>query len=239
MSLGPSDLALMAQRAENDFVGCRCGNMDQLISAHGRPGHAVLIDCRSLDLQAVPLPAHASVVVIDSKVQRGLVDSEYNTRRQQCEAAARHLGVLALRDADEALLDSRGTGLDAVTRARARHVITENARTLQAAQALRQGDLKTMGHLMAASHRSMRDDFQITVPPVDHIVDLVSDEIGEEGGLRMTGGGFGGCVVALVPHARVDAVRARLARDYRSPLGEAAAVYACQAQGGAGEVSWD
>lgn len=235
--IDPTGIALMAQKAENDFVGCHCGNMDQLISAHGRPDHAVLIDCRSLALQAVPLPQKASVVVIDSKVQRGLVDSEYNLRRQQCEQAARHLGVKALRDADLAMLEQHAAGLNSVAFRRARHVVTENQRTLEAARALQAADLSAMGRLMAASHRSMRDDFEITVPAIDHIVELVGQELDSEGGVRMTGGGFGGCVVALVPHERVAALRARLARDYRSPSGVPAAVYACRAQAGAGPLT--
>lgn len=228
-----TEMALMAQQAENDFVGCRCGNMDQLISAHGKAGHALLIDCRSLETRAVAMPEDLTVVVIDSKVQRGLVDSEYNLRRQQCEAAARHLGVASLRDASLEDLERRRGGLDPVAWRRARHVISENNRTVAAAKALAAGDGASMGRLMAQSHQSMRDDFEITVPPIDRIVDLVGQEIGPLGGVRMTGGGFGGCVVALVPQSRVERVKARLAADYQAPCGKPAAVYACSAAAGA------
>ncbi|MFD0668522.1 galactokinase [Ramlibacter sp. MAHUQ-53] len=234
LGLSPTEVALLAQRAENGFVGCNCGIMDQLISARGENGHALLIDCRSLDAQAVPLPAGLAVMIVHSRVARGLVDSAYNERRIQCEAAARHYGVRALRDLDEAALARGAAGLDAVALRRARHVVTENRRTQEAAAALAAGDLPALGRLMAESHASMRDDFEITVPAIDRLVDLAQAAIGDPGGARMTGGGFGGCVVALLPHERVDAVRAAIAAGYRAPGGEPATVWVCQARGGAG-----
>lgn len=233
-SLSPTDMALIAQRAENRFVGCNCGIMDQLISARGEAGHALLIDCRSLDARAVPMPADLAVVIVHSRVRRGLVDSEYNTRREQCEIAARHFGVKALRDVDLARLAARAHELDPIVFRRARHVITENQRTLEAAEALAAGDLRRMGTLMAASHESMREDFEITVPAIDQLVRILQDAIGDTGGARMTGGGFGGCVVALMPAATVEAARAAVVRDYRAPSGEAATVYVCRASAGAG-----
>ena len=232
--LTPTDLALMAQRAENEFVGCRCGVMDQLISARGEAGHALLIDCRSLQTQAVPLPAQAAVMIVNSAIRRGLVDSAYNERRQQCEQAAAHLGVPALRDATLALLDERGAVLPEVVRRRARHVITENQRTLQAAEALRGDDLRRLGVLMAQSHASMRNDFEITTPAIDRLAQILRDAIGEHGGARMTGGGFGGCVVAVLPAERVDPARDAVERHYRSPDGERGTVQVCQAAAGAG-----
>ena len=234
--LSMTDMALIAQRAENNFVGCKCGNMDQIISANGVEGHALLIDCRSLKTQATPIPAEASIIIINSKVRRGLVESAYNKRREQCEAAARHYGVPALRDVDVARLAAKAAGLDEEVFRRARHVVTENDRVEQAVTALAAGDLVRMGELMQASHISMRDDFEITVPPIDHLVDIVKEVIKTSGGVRMTGGGFGGCVVALVPHVHVDAVRAAIAQQYTSPSGEAAVVYVCRATAGAGVV---
>ena len=154
-SLHPTDMALIAQRAENRFVGCNCGIMDQLISARGEAGHALLIDCRSLQARAVPLPQDAAVMIVNSRVQRGLVDSEYNTRRLQCEAAARHLGVAALRDASAETLASRGAGLDATAWRRARHVVTENQRTLDAAEALAAADLHRMGEPVSYTHLTL------------------------------------------------------------------------------------
>lgn len=230
----PSAIARLAQRAENEFVGVRCGIMDQLISAAGVEGHALLIDCRSLALRAVPLPAGTTVMIVHSHVRRGLVDSAYNERRAQCEAAARHFGVPALRDVLPGQVAQCPAGLPDVTWRRARHVVTENARTLAAADALAAGDLAAMGRLMAASHASMRDDFEITVPAIDHLVALLQQAIGAQGGARMTGGGFGGCVVALMPDARADAVQAAVERGYRSPEGRSGTVYRCRATAGAG-----
>ena len=155
----PIDLALIAQRAENDFVGCKCGNMDQISSAAGIQDHALMIDCRSLEVEPVPIPAGAAIMIFNSHITRGLVDSAYNARRQQCEEAARHFGVPALRDVDAAMLEARAAELDPVVLRRARHVVTENARVAAAAEALAAGDLERMGELMAASHASMRDDF--------------------------------------------------------------------------------
>jgi len=234
--LDPTDMALIAQRAENRFVGCNCGIMDQLISARGQAGHALLLDCRTLQARAVPLPAGVAVLIVNSRVRRGLVDSEYNLRRRQCEAAAQHFGVTALRDATPAMLARHGAALDPVVLRRARHVVTENQRTLDACDALAAGDLRRMGELMAASHASMRDDFEITVPPIDRLVEILQEAIGPAGGARMTGGGFGGCVVALLPQAQVAAVVAAVESHYRTPAGESAAVYVCRAAAGAGPL---
>lgn len=234
LALDPTELALTAQRAENEFVGCNCGIMDQLISARGQAGHALLIDCRSLDAEPVRLPPDLAVMIVHSRVKRGLVDSEYNTRRRQCEAAARHYGVPALRDVDLERLEAGAAGLDEVVYRRARHIVTENARTRAAAVALAEGDLVALGALMAASHASMRDDFEITVPAVDRLVEILRQAIGPQGGARMTGGGFGGCVVGLLPRGRVDAVRAVVEAGYRAPGGEAPTVWVCRASAGAG-----
>lgn len=235
LPLSGVELALNGQEAENQFVGCNCGIMDQLISALGEQGHALLIDCRTLETRAVPMPDNVAVVIINSNVKRGLVDSEYNTRRQQCETAARFFGVKALRDVDPNLFFSIQDELDPVVAKRARHVITENERTLAAADALARGDLKLMGQLMHESHISMRDDFEITVPPIDHLVDIVKSVIGEQGGVRMTGGGFGGCIVALMPTSLVEQVRAAVAREYpKYSDGRTETFYVCQASQGAG-----
>lgn len=212
-------LAQIAQRAECDFVGTKCGIMDQLISAQGKAGHALLIDCRSLGLTDVPVPDDVAIMIIHSGVTRGLVDGHYNARRRQCEAAAAAMGVPALRDADVDMLEA--TGLDPVIKARARHVITENQRTLDAADALAKSDLATLGMLMAQSHTSMRNDFEITVPPVDALVAMVQKAIGTQGGARMTGGGFGGACVAVMPSAMVADAQAAIAAEYRTPEGNA------------------
>ena len=231
------ELALIGQQAENEFVGCKCGIMDQMISACGKEDHAMLLDCRSLDTRLVSIPTSAAVVIINSNVKRGLVDSEYNTRREQCEAAAKYFGVKALRDITLAQLEAAKGDLDDLTFRRARHVVTENDRTEAAAEVLAVGDLVAMGELMARSHASMRDDFEITVPAIDAIVEIVKNVIGSEGGVRMTGGGFGGCVVALVPQDKVVAVKQAVEQHYpQRSNGLSADIYVCRASNGASEL---
>ena len=228
------ELALNGQQAENQFVGCNCGIMDQLISALGRQDHALLIDCRSLDTKAVPVPEDMSVIIINSNVKRGLVDSEYNTRRRQCETAAAFFGVAALRDVTLEQLEQAKQHLDPMVFKRARHVITENTRTLAAADALAAGDLPMLGRLMADSHASMRDDFEITVPAIDTLVYIIKQVIGERGGVRMTGGGFGGCVVALAPRSFVDEIRQAVSQQYQEQTGMKESFYICKASEGTG-----
>lgn len=236
LAISQADIALNGQQAENEFVGCNCGIMDQMISAQARANHAMLLDCRSLETQAVPMPEEMAVVIINSNKKRGLVDSEYNTRRQQCEAAARIFGVKALRDVSLEQFVAQEAQLEATVAKRARHVITENLRTLEAARALGENDLRRMGELMAESHASMRDDFEITVSEIDILVEMVKQVIGEQGGVRMTGGGFGGCVVALVPRTLVDNVTATVEANYQQATGLSAAIYVCQSTQGAGLV---
>jgi galactokinase len=233
LALGPEELALIGQQAENHFVGCNCGIMDQMISARGRRNHALLLDCRSLEGRLIPMPANLTVLIVHSNVRRGLVDSEYNTRRQQCEAAARHYGVETLRELTREGLEAGRAGLDEVCYRRARHVVGENARTLAAAEALERGDVKTLGRLMAESHAAMRDDFEITVPPIDGLVDIIRERLGEEGGARMTGGGFGGCVVALLRPEKVESVIAAVRERYPARYGLEPTCYVCQASDGA------
>lgn len=225
--------ALAGQQAENQFVGCQCGIMDQLISARGQRGHAALIDCRTLETRRVPMPADAALVIINSNVKRGLVDSEYNLRREQCEEAARTLRVKALRDADMTQLEANRFEMTEKVYRRARHVITENERTLKAAEALATADWPTISRLMAESHASMRDDFEITVAPIDGLVEMIANTIGENGGVRMTGGGFGGCVVALVPDAWVGAVLDVVQQRYQAEYHIAPNVYVCHPVDGA------
>ncbi|WP_261858038.1 galactokinase [Photobacterium sanguinicancri] len=238
LEISQAEVALNGQQAENEFVGCNCGIMDQLISAEGRENHALLIDCRSLETVPVSMPEDMSVVIINSNKKRGLVDSEYNTRRAQCEEAARIFGVPALRDVSIEAFEAKAAELDEMVAKRARHVITENDRTERAARALIAHDMKLMGELMAQSHASMRDDFEITVFEVDALVDMVKNVIGDKGGVRMTGGGFGGCIVALVPPALVDEVTATIEANYEAKTGLKASIYVCQAKDGASLVEY-
>lgn len=234
LPISQKEIALNGQKAENQFVGCNCGIMDQLISACGEENHALLIDCRSLETSAVTMPENMVVMIINTNKKRGLVDSEYNTRRQQCEEAAQILNVTALRDASlEDLVAKKALMSDVVYR-RARHVITENSRTLDAAEALRRGDLTTLSQLMMQSHHSMRDDFEITVKEVDSLVEILKSVIGDRGGVRMTGGGFGGCVVALVTPDLVDKVVDSVKAQYEAKTGLKETIYVCSASQGAG-----
>jgi galactokinase len=228
----PKRMALLAQRAENQWVGVNSGIMDQLISAAGVAGHALLIDCRSLDTRAVPLPTGVSVVVLDTSTRRQLVGSEYNERRARCEAAAKQFGVRALRDVDEQMFAARADTLDDVTRRRARHVVTEDARVLAAAEALAAGEVRRVGELMDESHRSLRDDFEVSRPELDAMVDIAR---GQEGcfGARMTGAGFGGCAVALVAQDAAERFASDVAKRYEAEVGLTPAVYVCAAAAGA------
>lgn len=232
LDFNTTKMALLAQYAENNYVGCQCGIMDQLISAQGLAHHALLIDCRSLQTQEVHIPEDVSVMIVNSNVQRGLVGSQYNTRRQQCETAARHYGVAALRDLNYQQLLQHRDNLDELCFKRAKHIVTENQRTLDAAKALAQNDIQTMGVLMAQSHASMRDDFEITVPPIDQLVAILQNAIGPAGGARMTGGGFGGCAVALMPEHLIEKVKLAVLEHYKAPNGQAATIYVCQAHAG-------
>lgn len=234
LPLSQQDLALIGQQAENEFVGCQCGIMDQLIVAKGEADHALLIDCRSLETSAVAIPNNLAVLIINSNVKRRLVDGEYNVRREQCEAASRAFGVHALRDVSLAQFERQVMELNPIVARRAKHVITENERTQLAYQALARNDLAAMGKLMRDSHASMRDDFEITVEPIDYLADLVNEVLGDEGGARMTGGGFGGCVVALAPEHRVDDVREAVTKHYRVQTGYVEDIYVCHASNGAG-----
>jgi galactokinase len=234
LDISQADIALNGQLAENMFVGCNCGIMDQFISALGQQDHALLIDCRSLRTRPVRIPAGIDVVIINSNVRRGLVDSEYNARRAQCEEAARHFGVKALRDLTMTQFVSRADELDPVVARRARHVISENERTLAAADALANEDMIMMAELMALSHASMRDDFAITVPAIDALVDIIKEIIGSRGGVRMTGGGFGGCVVALVPHSLTSIVCEQVNARYPQVSGLQPSIYISKPSAGAG-----
>lgn len=235
LTMSKAQVALNGQEAENQFVGCQCGIMDQMVSACGSKLNALLLDCRSLEAQLITMPKELAVVIINSNVKRGLVDSEYNTRRKQCEDAAQILGIKALRDISLLELKQKQTLLPDEVFKRAHHVVSENERTLLAADALKTGNVGLLSNLMAQSHQSMRDDFQITVHPIDFVVQILADFLGDKGGVRMTGGGFGGCVVALMPHDMVDVAKQLIIERYEVETGYKETVYICHASDGAGE----
>ena len=194
-------LAQAAQAAEHVWAGVRCGIMDQMAVAAGQPGHALLLDCRTLVTRDAPWPSDWAVMIVQSGVHRGLIDGHYNQRRRECEAAAQALGVGSLRDATAAMVAA--AAMTEVLMRRARHVVSEIDRTAAAVAAIAAHDLPQLGVLLAASHASLRDDFEVSVPPVDALVAKVQQAIGSAGGVRMTGGGFGGAIVAVMS---VDAV---------------------------------
>lgn len=208
--LGPTDIAKIARASENDFVGCACGIMDQLVSARAVADSALLIDCRSLDATPVTLPDDWAIVVMNSHIRRELVTSAYNQRRAQCMAAAAHFGVPMLRDVTMAMLHDARHAMDDLIFRRARHVITENQRVLDSIAAIAAGDMAMISRQMAASHASLRDDFAVSVAGIDELVADLSAFLGEQAGVRMTGGGFGGCVVALVRQGDVDRLMAHV-----------------------------
>lgn len=226
------DIALIGQAAEA-FIGCKCGIMDQTISACGKKGCVMRLDCRTLDKQHVKVPEGLEILIVNSNVKHALVGGEYNERRAQCEKAAAVLGVKALRDATMEMLDAKKSELDDVTYRRARHVITEDDRVLAAVKAFESGDLAKLAQLMYASHCSMRDDFEITIPEIDGLVEIIRKAIGENAAVRMTGGGFGGSVVALVEPAKVEKVKAAIDAEYEKLSGRKATIIETYAADGA------
>lgn len=225
LEISKQDLALISQAAENNFVGCACGIMDQLISASGKDGKALGIDCRTLELTDVSIPSGMTILMVNSNVKRGLVDSEYNTRRQQCEQAAKFFGVSHLRDVSVTQFEANKQALDPLVAKRAEHVIYENQRTLDAMAAFNHSDVKLISQLMRQSHESMKSLFAITTPQIDFLVDLIHAEIGDTGGVRMTGGGFGGCIVALVADDAVNGVIALIEKNYYKQTGLHESIY--------------
>lgn len=222
----PYEAARIGQRVENQWIGVDSGIMDELVIVAGRRDHALLIDCRSLEIEPVPLPWGAALVVLDTGTRRGLVESGYNERRRQCEEAAAWFGVRALRDVDRATLDAAGGRLDCTIHRRARHVITENERTLEAAQALRSADLDRLGQLMNESHASLRNDFEVSTEALDAMVGLARRQPGWLGA-RMTGAGFGGCVVAIVERDLGREFADRITATCRDALGIEPHTYIC------------
>jgi len=235
------ELALLAQGAENTFVGVRCGIMDQFIAALGQADHALMIDCRDLSYRTVPLPRDVNVVVCGSGVHHQLSASNgYNERRAQCEEAVRLLKrhmpkIGALRDVTTADLDRYGADLPEVVLRRARHVVSENARVLDSVAALDAGDLERFGALMAESHRSMRDDYEVSVPEIDRLVEIARAQPSCYGA-RLTGGGFGGSTVNLVAPDAVAAFEREVGRAYQEATGSTPQIYVCHASDGVGRA---
>ncbi|MCJ8292939.1 MAG: galactokinase [Colwellia sp.] len=233
LDLDGVNAALIGQQAENDFVGCNCGIMDQLISAMGQQGHAMLLDCKDLSFEDAPIPDDLMLFIVNSNVKRGLVDSAYNLRRQQCEAVAKYFGVSALREVTMAQLNAAEDKIEPELFKRARHVVSENTRAVNTLKALKANDMATISAEMKASHVSLRDDFEVTTKEMDGLVEMIDSVLGTKGGVRMTGGGFGGCVVALVPTALVEQVKDVVNSNYEKEFGLKPSIYLCNASQGA------
>jgi galactokinase len=232
LSLSLSEIAVFGQKAENDFIDCQCGIMDQLISACGQVNNALMLDCRTLETQAVAIPNDLNVVIVNSNYPRKLADSEYNVRRIDCENAARKMGVDMLRDADMTLLAKHQDQLSENEYKRAKHVITENQRVLDAVDALQNNNLERLSELMSASHHSMQHDFEITVPAIDGLVEICSRALGKSGGARMTGGGFGGAVVCLCREQDLAKLIKAVEDNYHQQFSLTADIYVCNAGNG-------
>ena len=240
-TLKPLELAKLCQKAENDFVGTRCGIMDQVSACFGRSGHAMLIDCRSLELEYIPMDKSIfSTVVVNTMVKHELAESEYNQRRAECEAGVEKLGkilpgIKSLRDVSTDEFNEVMEKLPENMRARCRHVIFENERTRAAAERMSIGDLPGVGRLMAESHRSLRNDYRVSCSELDLLVELAE---GIEGvyGARMTGGGFGGCTVNLVASESVEDFHANIEDGYYRATGIRPEVYVCRTRDGASEI---
>ena len=228
-------MAKISQKAENEWVGVNCGIMDQMASAACKEGFALFLDCRSLEIQHAPLPQGVAIVILDTSTRRGLVDSAYNERRSQCEEAARWFNVKALRDVSVEEFEVKKDGLNEVTLRRARHVITENARVLEAIQVMKNGNVTRLGELFNASHDSLRDDFEVTNEALNTMVECAREQEACYGA-RMTGAGFGGCAVALVKEEKAAEFVAAVSQLYRQRSELEASVYVCKANEGASVV---
>ncbi len=231
------EIAALCQRAEHLYAGTNCGIMDQFIACFGQAGHALLLDCRTLAYELLEVPDSVRIVVCNTMVKHTLAGGEYNQRRADCEEGVRFLqsrlpGVRALRDVDLLQLTQFGSDMPDRVYRRCRHVVSENARTLEAAEALRKHDLGSFGRLMVESHRSLRDDYEVSCPELDKMVELALNQKSAYGA-RMTGGGFGGCTVNLVQADAVEAFRSNVSGQYEKATGLAPAIYICAAADGA------
>jgi galactokinase len=235
-SLSRRELALAAQQAENEYVGVRCGILDQITSSLGRRGHALLFDCRTLDAELVSLSDNLAIVVADSGVRRALAGSEYNLRRSQCEQAVDILsqhypGIRALRDVTKAQLEQHREDLPELIYRRARHIVTDNARVLQAKTALQEGNIAQVGALMTACHISLRDDYEVSAPELDKLVEAACEVDGCYGA-RLTGAGFGGCAIALAVPEAVGDLKQHITSVYESTFSRVPTVYVCHSANG-------
>ncbi len=239
LEIDPVEMALICQKAENQFVGVNCGIMDQFISRMGKKDHALLLDCRKLEFELVPLHLEGiSIVICNTNVKRGLVDSEYNERRSECERGVRRLeeflpGITALRDVDIADFEKYKHHLPLITEKRCGYVIKEDDRVLQSVQALEENDLVRFGILMNESHIGLRDEYEVSCPELDAMVEIAWSADGVLGS-RMTGAGFGGCTVTLITEDDVEQLIEKVNKEYPERTGLQPEIYVFSAEDGAG-----
>ncbi|PAJ75320.1 galactokinase [Pseudoalteromonas sp. NBT06-2] len=229
LGLNEQALALFGQQAENDFMDCQCGIMDQLISAKGQVNNALLIDCESLETSSVFLPDDLSLVIINSNYPRKLVESEYNQRRIDCEQAAKKMSVNTLRHSTIKMLDAVKKDLTINEYKRAHHVITENIRVIKATDALKNNDIGSLREQMNESHQSLKNDFEVTVPATDGLVEICKEALQERGAVRMTGGGFGGAIICLCRAEDIAVIRKAVKNNYAQNFNLEASIFVCQA----------
>jgi galactokinase len=229
LGLSAAHIAVLGQTAENDFINCQCGVMDQMISACGVQGHAMLLDCESLETVAVSIPEDLAIVIVNSNYPRKLVDSEYNQRRIDCEQAALKMGVSTLRGADLIKLNANKDILSVNEYKRAHHVISENQRVLSAVEALKNNDMDILRELMNASHQSLKHDFEVTVPATDGLVEICAAALQNRGAVRMTGGGFGGAIVCLCRKDDIKSITHAVESEYEQRFNLRANIYVCSA----------
>lgn len=232
LSLSKQTIALIGQAAENNFIDCQCGIMDQLVCASSQAGHALMIDCLNLKTSAVAIPSELCILVINSNYPRKLADSEYNDRRAACELAASTMGVSSLRDANMHMLGKVKKSIDTNTFKRARHIITENQRVLDTLDALKNKDLNRFYDIMAEGQRSLEDDFEITVPATEGLVKMCLEASDGKAGVRQTGGGFGGAVVCVCSPSLVEKISSAINEKYPELFNLTADIYECHASEG-------
>jgi galactokinase len=241
LTIDRTSIARMCQQAENEYTGTPCGIMDQFVSCHGREGHGLMLDCRSLDYRLFPLPASVCLLICNTMVKHELASSEYAARRRECHEGVRILrgvlpGIRALRDVRLQDLERHKDLLTPVVYQRCRHVISENERVQKAAEALQQADIDGFGRFMAESHRSLREDYEVSCRELDIMVNIAQAQPGVHGA-RMTGGGFGGCTINLVETSTAEDTRRSITQRYETETGIKPETYLCRASQGAEQLT--
>ncbi len=236
IELPKSKVAKLCQRSENEYIGLNCGIMDQTAVIFGKKNNALLLDCQSLEMKQTSIPDHLTIVIINSNIKHALVDNEYNKRAEQCQKACDILNIKSLRELDAEHLEVLKMQSDEVVYLRAKHVFNENKRAELFFLALKNNSLNDISRLMHESHMSLKNNYEVTIAETDALVNMISDVIGDQGGVRMTGGGFGGCVVAVTPQKNVKRIQEAVETQYKKKFNNEATIYVCNASDGASVI---